>query len=305
MSISIRCLRPVFSYASVICRTRESKFIECFPKFELYYKFLDKPIQRIISASQLQSHRFLATAADQQNEKPPDTVRHVDAKKQQQLADFGQYVASCCPKYVQKIQIAAGDELEILIHPEGVLPVIQFLKDHHSCQFTNFVSVQGVDVPTRKYRFEVVYSLMSIRFNARCRVKTYTDELTPIDSICGIFQGANWYEREVYDMYGVFFTGHPDLRRILTDYGFEGHPFRKDFPLTGYTEVRYDDELKRVVHEPVEMAQEFRKFDLESPWEQFPTFRHETVAAGYTDVPLPTQGKEAKTKGLETQKDKK
>jgi NADH dehydrogenase (ubiquinone) Fe-S protein 3 len=115
--------------------------------------------------------------------------------------------------------------------------------------------------------------LLSVRFNQRVIVKTYTDELTPIDSVTPIFQGANWYEREVWDMYGVFFSNHPDLRRILTDYGFAGHPFRKDFPLTGFVEVRYDDEVKRVVCEPIELAQEFRKFDLGSPWEVFPNFR--------------------------------
>lgn len=115
--------------------------------------------------------------------------------------------------------------------------------------------------------------LLSVRFNNRVIVKTYTDELTPIDSATPIFQGANWYEREVWDMYGVFFSNHPDLRRILTDYGFAGHPFRKDFPLTGFVEVRYDDEVKRVVCEPIELAQEFRKFDLGSPWEVFPNFR--------------------------------
>lgn len=115
--------------------------------------------------------------------------------------------------------------------------------------------------------------LLSLANNQRVLVKTYTDELTPVESITGLFQGANWYEREVWDMYGVFFANHPDLRRILTDYGFSGHPFRKDFPLTGFVEVRYDDEVKRVVYEPLELAQEFRKFDLGSPWEVFPNFR--------------------------------
>ncbi|CAG0925849.1 unnamed protein product [Notodromas monacha] len=114
---------------------------------------------------------------------------------------------------------------------------------------------------------------MSLRYNTRIRVKTYTDELTPLDSACPVYVGANWYEREVYDLFGVYFQDHPDLRRILTDYGFEGHPFRKDFPLSGYVEVRYDDEQKRCVIEPVEMAQEFRKFDLDATWESFPKFR--------------------------------
>lgn len=168
--------------------------------------------------------------------------------------------------------------MEILIAPEGVVPVLQFLKDHHNAQFVNLADICGMDVPSRHYRFEIIYNLLSLRFNSRIRVKTYTDELTPIDSATEVFRAANWYEREIWDMYGVFFSNHPDLRRILTDYGFEGHPFRKDFPLSGYVEVRYDDEAKRVVVEPVELAQEFRKFDLESPWEQFPAYREKPAA---------------------------
>lgn len=201
------------------------------------------------------------------------TVRKPQAVQRQHLQDFGRYVAECLPKYVQKVQITHGDELEVMIAPEGVVPVLYFLKDHHNAQFTNIVDIAGVDVPSRQYRFEVVYNLLSIHFNSRIRVKTYTDELTPLDSATEVFKGANWYEREVWDMFGVFFGNHPDLRRILTDYGFEGHPFRKDFPLSGYVEVRYDDEVKRVVVEPLELAQEFRKFDLATPWETFPNFR--------------------------------
>ena len=134
------------------------------------------------------------------------------------------------------------------------------------------------------FRFEIVYNLLSLRFNSRVRVKTYTDELTPIESVNDIFKAANWNEREVWDMYGVYFTNHPDLRRILTDYGFEGHPLRKDFPLSGYVECRYDDEVRRVVQEPVELAQEFRKFDLAAPWEQFPAFRELIPAAEEVDI---------------------
>jgi NADH dehydrogenase (ubiquinone) Fe-S protein 3 len=120
---------------------------------------------------------------------------------------------------------------------------------------------------------QLVYNLLSVHYNARIRVKTYTDELTPVESASSVYLSADWFEREIWDMYGIFFTNHPDLRRILTDYGFEGHPLRKDFPLSGYTEVRYDDELKRIVSEPIELAQEFRKFELKSPWEQFPAHR--------------------------------
>ncbi|XP_021119830.1 NADH dehydrogenase [ubiquinone] iron-sulfur protein 3, mitochondrial isoform X2 [Heterocephalus glaber] len=128
-------------------------------------------------------------------------------------------------------------------------------------------------LPKYVQQVQIVYNLLSLRFNSRIRVKTYTDELTPLESSVSVFKAAIWYEREVWDMFGVFFANHPDLRRILTDYGFEGHPFRKDFPLSGYVELRYDDEVKRVVAEPVELAQEFRKFDLNSPWEAFPAYR--------------------------------
>jgi len=212
------------------------------------------------------------------------TIREQDTKMRKQLTEFAAYLGECLPKYIQKMQLTHCYELEIMIHPDGVVPVLSFLKDNQSAQFTNIIDIAGVDVPTRANRFEVVYHLLSINYNARIRVKTYTDELTPLDSACEVFQGANWYEREVWDMYGVLFNNHPDLRRILTDYGFEGHPFRKDFPLTGYVECRYDDEVKRVVVEPLEMAQEFRKFDLQSPWEQFPNHRAEALPI--EEIPL-------------------
>ncbi|CAG0918532.1 unnamed protein product, partial [Notodromas monacha] len=201
------------------------------------------------------------------------TIRKVDEMRTTRSADFGRYVAACLPKFVQRVQLQCADEMEICIHPNGVLPVLYFLKDHHNGQFEVITDLCGMDVPGRVFRFEVVYNLMSLRYNTRIRVKTYTDELTPLDSACPVYVGANWYEREVYDLFGVYFQDHPDLRRILTDYGFEGHPFRKDFPLSGYVEVRYDDEQKRCVIEPVEMAQEFRKFDLDATWESFPKFR--------------------------------
>lgn len=165
------------------------------------------------------------------------TIRQPNEAARVNLSDFGRYVAECLPKYVQKVQLTAGDELEVLIAPEGVVPVLQFLKDHHQAQFSNLVDIAGMDVPSRKYRFEVIYNILSLRYNSRIRVKTYTDELTPLDSCFEVFKAANWYEREIYDMYGVFFANHPDLRRILTDYGFEGHPQRRDFPLSGYVEV--------------------------------------------------------------------
>lgn len=199
----------------------------------------------------------------------PDT-EYPDVAK---LEKFGQYVATILPKYIQDVRMTSTKELEILIHPEGIVPVLGMLRDHTNAQFKALMEITAVDVPSREYRFELVYCLLSHHYNARCIVKTYTDELTPVDSVTALFKSADWGEREVWDMYGVFFSGHPDLRRILTDYGFEGHPQRKDFPLTGYTEVRYDNELCRVVYEPVEVAQEFRKFELDTPWELFPNYR--------------------------------
>jgi len=228
---------------------------------------------------------YAATSATEKSvEKKKPTILQIDEAKRKQLSDFGKYASSCLPKYVQKVQFAAGDELELLIHPTGVLPVAHFLKGHHAAQFTNITFITCVDVPTRKNRFEVVYQFLSTVFNARIRVRTYTDELNPLDSLCDVYAGADWFEREIYDMFGVWFNNHPDMRRILTDYGFEGHPFRKDFPLTGYEEVRFDPELGRVVYEPTELAQEFRKFDLDTPWETFPAFRHQSITSGYETI---------------------
>lgn len=152
------------------------------------------------------------------------------------------------------------DELSICIAPTGVIPVFTFLKYHTAAEFTQVSDITAVDYPTKDQRFEIVYNMLSIRHNSRIRVKTYADEATPVPSICDLYDGANWYEREVYDLFGVFFVGHPDLRRIMTDYGFDGHPLRKDFPMTGYTEIRYDEEKKRIVVEPLEMTQAFRNF---------------------------------------------
>ncbi|MCP4936553.1 MAG: NADH-quinone oxidoreductase subunit C [bacterium] len=163
--------------------------------------------------------------------------------------------------------IVAFDELTILVDRARLLDVLKFLRDDPRLQFSCMMDVCGVDFPGRLDRFDVVYHLLSPSQNERIRVKVETDEDTPVDSCVELFPAANWYEREAYDLYGILFEKHPDLRRILTDYGFTGHPLRKDFPLTGYVEVRYDDELKRVVYEPVKLAQEFRRFDDLSPWE--------------------------------------
>lgn len=230
--------------------------------------------------------RLMTTTATTVNhgETRPTIRKPINEVARSKLVDFGKYCGEILPKYIEKVQITSGDELELLIIPEGVLPVLQFLKDHHSAQFVNLVDLACMDVPSRPNRFEIIYNILCLRYNSRIRVKTYTDELTPLDSACDIFKAANWYEREVWDMFGVYFANHPDLRRILTDYGFEGHPFRRDFPLSGYVEVRYDDEKRRVVVEPLELAQEFRKFQLETPWEQFPSFR--SAAAGTEEVPI-------------------
>lgn len=161
------------------------------------------------------------------------------------------------------------DELTVYVPPSGILPIMKFLKYHTAAEFTQISDITAVDYPTRDQRFEVVYNMLSVRHNSRIRVKTYADEAQPVPSLTSLFDGALWYEREVYDMFGVFFSGHPDLRRIMTDYGFDGHPLRKDFPLTGYTEIRYDEEKKRIVYEPLELTQAFRDFEGgTAAWEQ-------------------------------------
>ena len=158
-------------------------------------------------------------------------------------------------------------ELTVTAQAPEIVKVMRFLRDDPACQFRCLIDITAVDWPSRDRRFDIVYHLLSPKHNARVRVKIETDETTAVPSVIEIFPGADWYERETYDLYGVVFAGHPDMRRILTDYAFEGHPLRKDFPLTGFVEVRYDDELKRVVYAPVRLAQEFRNFDFLSPWE--------------------------------------
>jgi NADH-quinone oxidoreductase subunit C len=158
-------------------------------------------------------------------------------------------------------------ELTIDADAEKIVEVAKFLRDDPRCQFVSFIDICGADYPAREKRFDVVYHLLSPKLNQRVRVKVQTDETTTVPSLTGVFPGALWFEREAYDLYGVLFSGHPDLRRILTDYGFDGYPLRKDFPLTGFVEVRWDDEAKRVLYEPVRLNQEFRDFDFLSPWE--------------------------------------
>ncbi|MFD2251498.1 NADH-quinone oxidoreductase subunit C [Pseudochelatococcus lubricantis] len=175
-------------------------------------------------------------------------------------------IAAALPDAVTGTLVAYG-ELTVLAKREAIVAVLTFLRDDPANLYINFTDICGVDYPDRDERFDVVYHLLSPRHNRRIRVKVQTDEFSPVPSAVGVFPAADWYERETYDLYGVLFADHPDLRRLLTDYGFEGHPLRKDFPLTGYVEVRYDDEKKRVVYEPVKLVQEFRTFDFLSPWE--------------------------------------
>ena len=182
------------------------------------------------------------------------------------LEELRDHVSSALGDTVTASRIDHG-ELTVNVARENVIEVLTFLRDDLRCRFEVLIDICGVDWPARENRFDVVYHLLSPRLNQRIRIKLETDEATPVDSVVQVFSAANWFEREAYDMYGILFSGHPDLRRLLTDYGFQGHPMRKDFPLTGYVEVRYDDEQKRVVYEPVELTQEFRSFDFESPWE--------------------------------------
>ncbi len=182
------------------------------------------------------------------------------------LQALGEHIAASLGEAVTGVAVAYH-ELTVAVRAEDIVRVLTFLHDDARCQFISFLDIAGVDYPGREKRFDVVYHLQSPRHNRRIRVKVEADDVAPVPSIIGIFPGANWFEREVYDLYGVLFEGHPDLRRILTDYGFEGHPFRKDFPLTGYVEVRYDSAQGRVIYEPVKLPQELRNFDFLSPWE--------------------------------------
>jgi NADH-quinone oxidoreductase subunit C len=184
----------------------------------------------------------------------------------EKLETLAQTIGSALPGAVLGHAIAYH-ELTVTIDAAEIVRVARFLRDDERCQFWSIIDITAVDWPSRERRFDVVYHLLSPRQNVRVRVKAETDEQTPIASITDVFRGADWFEREVYDLYGIPFTGHPDMRRILTDYGFEGHPLRKDFPLTGFVEVRWDDEQKRVVYDKVRLAQEFRNFDFLSPWE--------------------------------------
>jgi NADH-quinone oxidoreductase subunit C len=181
------------------------------------------------------------------------------------LQEFGETLRGGVPGVVD-VTLAFG-ELTLSVDAASIIPALTALRDDPRFAYYCFIDICGVDYPAREKRFDVVYHLLSPRHVRRIRVKVQTDEMTPVPSVISVFPAADWFERETYDLYGVLFSGHPDLRRLLTDYGFEGHPLRKDFPLTGFVEVRYDDEQKRVVYEPVRLNQEFRNFDFLSPWE--------------------------------------
>ena len=182
------------------------------------------------------------------------------------LKELGGALSSAHPQAVKSWHIKLG-ELTLEVERDQIANVLRYLRDDPRCLFKCLIDICGVDYPGRDKRFDVVYHLLSLHLNHRIRLKVQTDGETPVPSAIAVFPTANWYEREAFDLYGILFSGHPDLRRILTDYGFQGHPLRKDFPLTGFVEVRYSEEQKRVVYEPVKLPQEFRNFDFLSPWE--------------------------------------
>jgi len=185
----------------------------------------------------------------------------------QALKDLGETLAAALPREVRRAEVNRVGDLTLEVAPSAILTVLTYLRDDPACLFKQLLDVCGVDWPGREPRFDVVYHLLSLKHNQRIRVKLATDDDQPVPSATGLFSVAGWFEREVWDLFGIPFSGHPDLRRILTDYGFEGHPLRKDFPLSGHVEMRYDDEQKRVVYEPVKLVQDFRRFDFQSPWE--------------------------------------
>jgi NADH-quinone oxidoreductase subunit C len=182
------------------------------------------------------------------------------------LQQLGEAIAGALPGAITEISTAYG-ELALSVKGARLIEAATYLRDNPACLFVAFTDLTVVDYPVREKRFDVVTHLLSPKHNRRIRIKVATEEAVPVPSLTALFPAANWYEREAYDLFGVVFSGHPDLRRILTDYGFDGHPLRKDFPMTGYVEVRYDDQQKRVVYEPVQLTQEFRSFDFLSPWE--------------------------------------
>ncbi len=190
----------------------------------------------------------------------------MDGMTNEVLQELGEHIRARCGAAVLDVAVAL-DELVVTVAAADLVRVMTALRDDSNCRFSQLIDITAVDYPQRLVRFDVVYNLLSMVHNTRVRVKAAVDEDEAVPSVAGVWPTAVWFEREAWDMYGVFFSDNPDLRRILTDYGFEGHPLRKDFPLTGYVELRYDDEQKRVVYEPVKLNQDFRSFDFLSPWE--------------------------------------
>ena len=182
------------------------------------------------------------------------------------LDALGQTIVSALPGAATGHSVAFN-QLTVDVEASRIVEVVKYLRDDPNCRFVNFTDITATDFPSREKRFDVIYHFLSPTLNTRIRLKAQADETTQVPSLIEVFPGADWFEREAYDLYGVFFVGHPDMRRILTDYGFEGHPLRKDFPTTGFVEVRYDDQEKRVVYDPVRLNQQFRNFDFLSPWE--------------------------------------
>jgi len=196
----------------------------------------------------------------------PEANNNISEALLETLNELGEYLAQKLPESILGHTIAYGD-LTLQIRREDVVAIVRMLRDDPRLRFVSLTDICGVDFPGRVERFEVVYHFLSPSRNLRIRLKTSTDEAAPVPSITEVFPGALWYEREAYDMFGILFSSHPDLRRLLTDYGFDGYPLRKDFPTSGYVELRYNEERRKVVYEPVKLAQEFRSFDYLSPWE--------------------------------------
>lgn len=185
------------------------------------------------------------------------------------LSDLGAHIKGAMTSAVTDVSVAVG-ELTLTVAADQIIPVLTYLRDDPRCKFTTLIDIAGVDYPERAKRFDVVYHLLSMHLNQRVRLKIETGEQTAVASAVGVWPAADWFEREAFDMYGILFSGHPDLRRLLTDYGFQGYPLRKEFPLSGTVEVRYDSEQQRVVYEPVKLTQAYRNFDFLSPWEGVP-----------------------------------
>ena len=209
------------------------------------------------------------------------------------LDALGKTIVSALPGSASAHEVTFN-QLTVAVKAERIVEVVRYLRDDPGCRFISFIEVTAVDYPRREQRFDLIYNLLSPAFNTRVRLRAQAGETTQVPSIIEVFPGADWFERETYDLYGVIFTGHPDMRRLLTDYGFEGHPLRKDFPMTGYVEGRYDEDRKQVINEPVRLTQDWRTFDFLSPWEGMTTLPGDekvfTERAAEQAKPVPAKG---------------